>query len=127
MSDNNYGTEQFRDYLASFGEYKLLSEDEEVECYNNKDFDKLILHNARLVFSIGFRRCYKDQIPIEDVISAGFECLVKAAHAFDPKKGRFSTLAVVSIHRAIRGELETNVLVHIPQNKIKDLYKKKSS
>ena len=113
---------------------KLLSKDEEYQCFynyiNNNDitaFNKIITCNLRFVFHI----CKKYQhcnIPFDDIIQEGIIGIIQAAKRFDPNKNvRFISFAVFHIkeyvikyvtrHRDIIHTLTTKNLYKLYYNK----------
>lgn len=66
----------------------------------------LIEDNLKLVVSIALR--YKWAMPLEDLIQEGNIGLVKAAQAYNPSIGAFSTFAVMEIRKAILAAIESD-------------------
>lgn len=69
---------------------------------------KLVLYNSRLVISIAQR--YKDNgVPLEDLVMAGFEGLVKGVDRFNPELGyKLSTYTTWWIKQKVLRELDDN-------------------
>ena len=87
-------------YLKELKSYPVLSREEEhnLALRNAKGDPKarelLIKHNMRFVVNIA-RRYYDGKLPLEDLISAGNEGLIRAAQDFDPERGtKFISYAV---------------------------------
>lgn len=88
-------------------DHEILPQDEQVElcCLaqsgDNGAFDKLVLHNMRLVVSMAKHYTGKG-LPFQDLISEGTVGLIRSVHKFDPDRGTaFSTCATVWIRQAI--------------------------
>ena len=90
-----------REYLREINEYELLTQEQEVEYATNKEYDKLVNANLRLVVSIAKK--YKGRgVAFIDLIQEGNMGLMYAAPKFDAKKGfRFSTFATYWIKQYI--------------------------
>lgn len=108
MSKENFNRSLDEEYLKKVSKYKLLTLEEEIELSkrikdgDDKAFDKLVIHNLRLVIKIA-NQYINCGIDIEDLVAEGNIGLMKAAKKFDPKKEtRFSTYAAIWIKQMIR-------------------------
>lgn len=111
--------------LKQFGEYELLSFEEEKELAVRASAgdvearNELVAHNMRLVVSIA--RKYKGTgLGFQDLVQEGGIGLMKAAEKFDPNKGfRFSTYATYWIRQTIsRAIAEQNRVIRVPVHMI---------
>ncbi len=67
---------------------------------------------------------FKGLCPDEDLLQAGFLGLIRAAHGYDPTKGKFSTYAAPWIRQSMRFEIEASGrTVIVPLCLINRLYK----
>lgn len=97
----------FHQYMEEATVYSLITAQEEVElakrvAVGDKDaYNKMIVHNLRLVVSIANK--YTEQgLPIDDLVQEGNIGLMKAVEKFDYRKGyKFSTYATWWIRQAI--------------------------
>jgi RNA polymerase sigma factor (sigma-70 family) len=74
----------------------------------------LVTANVGLVWWRVAKR-WKGRADFDDLVSAGFIGLVRAADLYDPDKGAFSSYAIASIDNAIRRELERYKAISLPQ------------
>ena len=90
-----------REYLREVNNFELLTKEQEIEYATNKEYDKLVNANLRLVVSIAKK--YKGRgVPFIDLIQEGNMGLMYAAPKFDIEKGfRFSTFATYWIKQYI--------------------------
>ena len=113
---------------------KLLSKDEEYQCFYNyihyndiNAFNKIITSNLRFVFHF-CKKYQHNNIPFEDIIQEGIIGIIQAAKRFDPNKNvRFISFAVFHIkeyvikyvtrHRDIIHTLTTKNLYKLYYNK----------
>lgn len=63
--------------------------------------EKLAEHSMRLALSIASKHFRGDEDYDVDLLSTAINALVRQAQTFDPKKGRFSTVATKAIQRSI--------------------------
>ena len=108
-----------RDYvkemISTYGKYKPFTEDQEKEIFSkivftesgdivqNEVYQKIVMHNMRLVLNIAGKYKRRLQTPLEDLIHDGTIGLMKAIKKFKLSKGvRFSTYAIWWINQAIK-------------------------
>jgi RNA polymerase sigma factor (sigma-70 family) len=111
------GLQQF---MAQTG-HRILTREEERALAVRKDagdkeaFEKLVLHNVRLVFSIA-RRFSGGATPLDDLIQYGILGLIHAVKKFDGERGfKFSTYATWWIKQAIdRGVTNSERGIRLP-------------
>lgn len=114
------------DYLRGLYQFKTLPADEEaslsgmIQAGDAAALDKLVRHNLRFVVYVikSSPQLASGKVPIEDLIAAGNEELLKAAKRWVPKNGaRFSTFAKGFISRGIRRAVDNEwSLIRIPVN-----------
>lgn len=110
-----------REYKRDMSQFDMLSFAEELEAAKNHDYDKLVVHNWRLVLSMATNYLNRG-LEFADLIQEGNIGLIKAAQKFDYTKGfRFCTLATwwirQSITRALDEQSHTIALpVYISEN-----------
>lgn len=87
-------SEPLDEYLERIKGYALLTEEQEADLARRirsgeqAALDALVHSNLRFVVSVA--RKYENQgVPLLDLIAAGNDGLVRAAHTFDETKGRF--------------------------------------
>ena len=102
-----YAEDSVKMYLKEIGKYQLLTPEEEYDIVksisegNEKNRQKLINHNLRLVVNIA-KRFVGRGVPFLDLIQEGNLGLMKAVEKFDYKKGfKFSTYATWWIRQAV--------------------------
>ncbi len=122
-------------YLNKIGKFKLLTKEHEVELakyiindgkITNKQEEKIILSNLKLVVSIAKRYIPLLQgMEFEDIIQEGNIGLIKAVERFDYTKGyKFSTYATFWIKQSIKRALcDKNRLIRLPVHVNETLYK----
>jgi len=111
-------------YRKELSKYGPLSRAEELHLAkeaqkgNEQAREKLIKHNLRLVFHIASG--YDTSIlPLEDLIGAGNEGLLKAVKNFDPTVGAsFATYAAYWIRQGILGALADERTIRLPRDKV---------
>lgn len=83
-------------------------------------FDRLVLHNIRLVTSFVRHPSYRYRHDIDDMVQMGLFGLMKAAEKFDPAHGcRFSTYAMWWIRQAVhRGIANDGKTIRLPVHMI---------
>lgn len=98
---NNGEVDIIQEYIKEIHEYDLLTQEQEIEYANNKNYDALVSANLRLV--VNMAKKYKGRgVPFVDLIQEGNMGLMVAAKKFDPDKGfRFSTYATYWIQQYI--------------------------
>lgn len=88
-------------------DHEILSQDEQItlckaaQAGDESAFDRLVLHNMRLVVSVAKR--YKGKgLPFPDLVSGGTIGLCRSVNKYDPTRGTaFSTCATIWIRQAI--------------------------
>lgn len=101
--------------------HRILTREEERRLAMRKDagdqeaFDKLVLHNVRLVYSLA-RRWANSSVPLDDLIQYGILGLIHAVEKFDHARGfKFSTYATWWIKQAIdRGVTNSERGIRLP-------------
>lgn len=109
-----------------------LSETERMEllqriAIGERAVDLLVRNNLALVTSRAtqFKRSYPHGLPLEDLVQAGTEGLMKAVHKYDPSRNnKFSTMAVSWIVQSMTRESnKTARPIRLPENRIEDYSK----
>lgn len=119
-------------YLQEIKNYPTLPLDEQLALfrrYRNGDmvaYETLAGSNLKYVISVA-KSYLKTGVPLEDLILAGNEGLVKAIQNYDPDKGyRFTTYAIWWIRQTILSSVgELINIIRLPTNRQNDLIKTK--
>ena len=111
-------------YLKEIAQFPLLTFEEELEAGKNRDTEKLVNCNLRLVVSIA-KKFMNRGLSFLDLIQEGNLGLMKAAEKYDYTKGlRFSTCATWWIRQSIvRALYDKGSLITKPENVYGDLKK----
>ena len=110
----------YAQYFADGSSYHLLTADEErtlayrIQQGDREALNMLVQHNLRLVVSIA-KHYINHGLSLMDLIQEGNIGLIRAAHKYDPDRGRFSTCATCWIKQSIRrAVMERGTAIHSP-------------
>jgi len=103
--------------LERMYDYPLLTKEDEIECYKTKNYEKLVLHNIRLAAHIVNKK-YVGTNYTEDLIAEAIIGLYIASTKFNPKRGRFTTIAHREITRRLHQQYGryTKNLIYLPDH-----------
>lgn len=128
MVKDNSGRSSIEIYMDEIASIPLLNKDDEIELAalisqgSQEALEKLVTSNLRLVVKIAHD--FKKFAPLEDVVSAGNQGLIRAAEKFDPHKGsKFSSYAAWWIKQSIRRITTEDKLIVIPIASVAKIHK----
>lgn len=110
-------------YKLELAKFKSLSSKEEVRLAEEaskgsiKSRNKLIEHNLKFAFSVA-KKYQNQKVPLEDIISAANEGLMRAAAKYDHTRGiKFISYAYHWIKASIMELLDDMNVIHTPEEK----------
>ena len=120
---NKINTEALQAFVLKINEFPILSAKEEVLLFNDfkqgksKSSEKLLKSQLRLVVSIAKKLLKNKKSNLWDLIQEGCIGLIEALDYFDPKRGRFATLASFHIrNKILRKIMQDASVVSIPES-----------
>lgn len=119
-----YTENSLNTYLKEMAQAPLLTKEQELKYFEEKNYEAIVESNLRLVVSIAKR--YKNQgISFADLIQEGNIGLMRAINKFEPERGlRFSTMATWWIKQAInRAVVNQSRTIRIPAHVMEQMSK----